>query len=147
MATALIISVGGSMEPVVYSIRQRAPDYVCFLASQRSMDLIAEIKRASSQTAPDRKIIVDDAEDLAHCYEKALECFDWVEHQHPGCLTIVDVTGGTKAMSAALAIAAVARRQLLLRRRRAARPRRDGCGRNRQRASARIGQSMGVVRG
>ncbi|MBV8454980.1 MAG: TIGR02710 family CRISPR-associated protein [Deltaproteobacteria bacterium] len=109
MATALIISVGGSMEPVVYSIRQRAPDCVCFLASQRSVDLIAEIKRAASQTAPDRKIIVDDAEDLAHCYEKALECFDWVEHQLPGCSTIVDVTGGTKAMSAALAIAAVAR--------------------------------------
>jgi len=109
MATALIISVGGSMEPVVYSIGQRAPDCVCFLASQRSVDLIAEIKRASSQTVPDRKIIVEDAEDLAHCYEKALECFDWAEHQLPGCLTIVDVTGGTKAMSAALAIAAVAR--------------------------------------
>jgi CRISPR-associated protein (TIGR02710 family) len=109
MATALIISVGGSKEPVVYSIQQRTPDCICFLASQRSVELIAEIKRAASSTAPDRKILVDDAEDLVLCYQKALECFDWVEHQLPGCSTIVDVTGGTKAMSAALAVAAVAR--------------------------------------
>jgi CRISPR-associated protein (TIGR02710 family) len=109
MAKALIISVGGSIEPVIYSIRQRSPDCVCFLASQRSVDLVGEIRRAASLTTPDHKIIVDDAEDLTHCYEKALECFDWVERQLPGCSTIVDVTGGTKAMSAALAIAAVAR--------------------------------------
>src|SRR5216683_527182 len=109
MPTALIISVGGSKEPVVYSIRQRSPDCVCFLASQRSVDFVAEIKRVASVSVPDRKILVDDAEDLAHCYEKALECFDWVEHQLPNSKKIADVTGGTKAMSAALAIAAVAR--------------------------------------
>jgi len=109
VSTALIISVGGSKEPLVCSIQRRSPDCVCFLASQESVDLIGEIKQEASCAVPDHKVLVDDAEDLSHCYEKALECFDWVEQNLPGCAKMADVTGGTKAMTAALAIAVVAR--------------------------------------
>lgn len=108
MATALIVSVGGSPEPIVFSIQQRSPERVCFFASQQSVDLIGDIKK-SVPSITDHKVLVDDAEDLTHCYEKALECFDWIDQAIPGCDQIADVTGGTKAMTAALAIAAVAR--------------------------------------
>ena len=108
MATALIVSVGGSPQPIIFSILQRSPQRVCFFASQRSIDLIGEIKK-SVPAISDHKVLVDDAEDLIHCYEKALECFDWAEQAIPGCDKVADVTGGTKAMTAALAIAAVAR--------------------------------------
>jgi CRISPR-associated protein (TIGR02710 family) len=108
MATALIVSVGGSPEPIIFSIQRRSPERVCFFASQQSVDLIGDIKK-SVPSITDHKVLVDDAEDLTHCYEKALECFDWAEQAIPGCDKIADVTGGTKAMTAALAIAAVAR--------------------------------------
>ena len=108
MATALIVSVGGSPQPIVFSIQRRSPERVCFFASQQSVDLIGEIKKSVPEIR-DHKVLVDDAEDLIHCYERALECFDWVEQAIPGCDKIADVTGGTKAMTAGLAIAAVAR--------------------------------------
>jgi CRISPR-associated protein (TIGR02710 family) len=109
MATALIISVGGSPEPIIFSIRERAPDGVCFFASQQSIDLVGKIKDAVARPLNDYKVMVEDAEDLTRCYERALECFDWAEQALPGCDKIADVTGGTKAMSSALAVAAVAR--------------------------------------
>jgi len=110
MGSVLIISVGGSPDPVIFSIQQRSPDYVCFFASQDSVDLVGDIKRRVAKPLSDRKVIVDEVEDLTTCFEKALECFDWIERELPPETTkVVDVTGGTKAMTAALAIAAVAR--------------------------------------
>jgi CRISPR-associated protein (TIGR02710 family) len=110
MPSALIISVGGSPEPLVFSIQERSPECVCFLVSQQSVDLVGEIKQRAARPFADYKVIVDDAEDLTACYQKALECFDWIENRlAPGTPKVVDVTGGTKAMTAALAIAAIAR--------------------------------------
>ena len=110
MVSALIISVGGSPEPVIFSVQERSPSHVCFFASQQSVDLVGDIKRRVAMPFTDHKIIVDDADDLTICYEKALECFDWIAKElPPESPKVVDVTGGTKAMTAALAIAAVAR--------------------------------------
>ncbi len=108
---AIIISVGGTSEPIVSSLLNHGPDYVCFFASQQSLDKIGEIKnqvKAKGQKFKDYKVICDDAEDLIHCYEKALECTKKITEQgvdpHK---VVVDYTGGTKTMTAALALATV----------------------------------------
>ncbi len=108
---AMIISVGGTPEPVVYALLEHRPEYVCFFASQESLDNIGEIKRqvkAKGHELKDYKVICDDVENLIHCYEKALECTDKLTEQgvDPNKV-VVDYTAGTKTMTAALALATV----------------------------------------
>jgi CRISPR-associated protein (TIGR02710 family) len=107
----MIISVGGTPEPVVFSILRHRPEFVCFFASQQSIETIAAVKNVTRDQGfsfSDYKVMADDPEDLTHCYEKALEC---VSRLHEKCAetedVFVDYTGGTKTMSAALAIATV----------------------------------------
>jgi hypothetical protein len=108
---AMIISVGGTPEPLVKSILENKPDFVCFLASQQSLDLIGEVKRQIKEQKhklKDHKVICEDINNLVHCYEKAVECAERVREV---CAdpeeVVVDYTGGTKTMTAALAIATV----------------------------------------
>jgi CRISPR-associated protein (TIGR02710 family) len=115
MSKALIVSVGGSPEPVITAIVHHKPAFVCFFASQQSVDSIGQIKQSvpgkwSEARYDDHKVIVDDPEEIEVCYKKALECFDEVEKRGFGSdQRVADVTGGTKAMTAALAIALAVR--------------------------------------
>jgi CRISPR-associated protein (TIGR02710 family) len=110
MGGALIASVGGTPEPIVESIKFHSPSYVCFLASHQSVDVAADVKRAACLDFKDQKEIVEDPEDLVECYKAAIRCFDRAEKNgFPRETRIVDVTGGTKAMTAALALAATRR--------------------------------------
>src|SRR5439155_26842666 len=74
MPSALIVSVGGTPDPVAFTLREHRPDFVCFLASQRSVDLVGQIKSAASLPIQDEKVLVDDADDLLACYRAALDC-------------------------------------------------------------------------
>jgi CRISPR-associated protein (TIGR02710 family) len=108
---AMIVSVGGTVEPVVTSLLKHRPDYVCFFASQQSLDTIGDIKKQAKEkglTFQDYKVVCDDVNDLVHCYGRALQCASKL----PGTLSehtdvTVDYTGGTKTMTAALALATV----------------------------------------
>jgi len=108
---SMIISVGGTPEPIVSSLLNHRPEYVCFFASQQSLDRIGEIKNQLKEKGlelKDYKVICDDAEDLVHCYEKALECTNRIAEQGVSSeLVVVDYTGGTKSMTAALALATI----------------------------------------
>lgn len=114
---ALIISLGGSPEPVVKAITTYQPEVVCFFASQQSVGQVGPVlDRAWDATdgmwrpANKHTVLADDPEDLVHCYEKALQCAAWIEQQGiPAEEVVVDYTGGTKAMTAALALATVGR--------------------------------------
>jgi CRISPR-associated protein (TIGR02710 family) len=114
MPQAMIVSLGGSPEPLIKTLSEQKPTIVCFLASQASVDFVGKIKESVAQTgatfARDHKVLVDDPDDLAHCYQKALVCADWVSAQGaPAAEVIVDYTGGTKTMSAAVVLATVSR--------------------------------------
>lgn len=112
---ALIVSLGGSPEPVVKTILEHRPEVVCFFASQQSVGHIGPVlDRAWDETngtwhpTARHTVLTDEPEDLIHCYEKALQAAAWIESQ--GILpeqVIVDYTGGTKAMTAALTLATV----------------------------------------
>ena len=74
MGTAMIISVGGTMEPIVFSIRKHRPEFVCFFASQETFDNAAKVKemlKGERVIFDSYPAVVDDPNDLMRCYEKA----------------------------------------------------------------------------
>lgn len=113
MPQAMIVSLGGSPEPLVKTLSEQHPQLVCFLASQESIDLVGKVKEGTGSAGvsfADHKILVEDINDLAHCYQKALACADWITQQGvPPTEVVVDYTGGTKTMTAALVLATVSR--------------------------------------
>lgn len=112
MCQAMLISLGGSPEPIARALAEHKPRFVCFLASHQSVDLIGKVRElleAKGGSLPEKKIVlVDDINDLVHCYEKALVCARYLEpyYENPDQV-VVDYTGGTKTMTAALTLATV----------------------------------------
>ena len=109
-AKAMILTVGGTPRPLIESLNRYRPEHVCFVASQESVDLIAEVKRGSKSKFRDHKVLLDDINDITHCFEKTLECSAHLEKEGvaPGGV-VADFTGGTKVMSSALTLVAIAR--------------------------------------
>lgn len=111
MAQVLIISVGGTIEPLVASIAEHRPDVVVFFASEQTIELVGAIKAHLQERGlgiRNRNVMLTDAEDLVACYEAALRCTELaLEGGRPASEVVVDFTGGTKAMTAALTLATV----------------------------------------
>lgn len=113
MVTSLIATVGGTVEPLIITIAAHKPQYMVFLCSNDSVEKVPEIKAAVLAAGfaipfTDHKVLVDDINDLIHCYQKARQCIRKLEEWGVAAdETIVDITGGTKIMSAALALATV----------------------------------------
>lgn len=108
---AMIISVGGSIEPLVTTLRAHRPTVVIFFASEQTVEQIGAIKeqvRDLGIPTTDRKVITRDPQDLVTCYAEAIRCAESLaELNIPPERVAVDFTGGTKVMSAALALATV----------------------------------------
>lgn len=111
MAQTLIISVGSTIEPIVVSIAEHRPDFVIFFASEQTIESIGAIKaRLQEQNVAirNRNVMIADAEDLEACYASALQCAEIaLEAGRQAADVVVDFTGGTKAMTAALTLATV----------------------------------------
>ena len=107
---AMILTVGGAVKPLIESLNHYRPQHVCFVASQQSIDLISEVKRGSKSKFKDHKVLLDDINDITHCFEKTLECSS---HLEKGGIAPADVaadfTGGTKVMSSALTLVCIAK--------------------------------------
>lgn len=114
MPKAMIVSLGGSPEPLSKTLSEHRPQFVCFLASHASIDLVGQIKDSVKAVgvsfSDDHKVLVENINDLSHCYQQALRCADWVAQKGAAAEdVIVDYTGGTKTMTAALVLATVSR--------------------------------------
>jgi len=115
MDKALILSVGGTVEPLARTLAEHQPCVVCFFASQQTVVHVGSaLEKASRATQGNWRprayhtVLADDAEDLIHCYGCALQAASWIQRQDVSpCDVIVDYTGGTKTMTAALALATV----------------------------------------
>jgi CRISPR-associated protein (TIGR02710 family) len=112
MSQAMIISLGGTPEPLVRSIAKHRPQFVSFLASQESVVVLGKVKElleAQDHPFPDHRVVlVENVNDLVHCYERALECARFLEAREIAAdEVVVDYTGGTKNMTAALTLATV----------------------------------------
>ncbi len=111
---ALLISLGGSPEPVIYSLNEQRPEYVLFFVSTETAPQIQDVVRELSYHVRDfDRILSPSAEDLETCYrvlrtELPEKLALWsVDEDDLG----VDYTGGTKTMSAALVLATIERVQ------------------------------------
>ncbi len=104
----LVVSVGGSLQPIVTSIAQSKPDKVYFLCSRGSSGSVEEICTKAKAENITRKVdIIDDIDDLNKCYADSLALLQRLRDEFPEARIIADYTGGTKSMSAGLAAAAL----------------------------------------
>ncbi|MEW6448144.1 MAG: TIGR02710 family CRISPR-associated CARF protein [Bacillota bacterium] len=123
MSRILVISVGGSCEPVVNACRELRPDFIYFFCSggPKGSSLTIdgpgepcgdEKKAVAHQLGlqPDayRKIEVADPDDLNACYRAVREVGAEITARFgPDAEVVANYTGGTKTMSVALALFAI----------------------------------------
>jgi len=106
---AMLVSLGGSREPVLYTLNHKQPAHVLFFVSPQSEAEIQPIIQALTFRCTFDRIVSPSAEVLGDCYR--------VLREHlPGKLAqwglsmadlMVDYTGGTKTMSTALVLATI----------------------------------------
>jgi CRISPR-associated protein (TIGR02710 family) len=105
---AALVSVGGSPAPVLHVLRHHRPEHVWYFCSESSRPLAGEIQSQLDWKPQARFIEADKFEELGPCYRQ-------LRRQIPEMLrearvspedVLVDYTGGAKAMSAALVLAA-----------------------------------------
>ena len=110
---ALLISVGGTAEPVAYSIDQHRPEAVIFFASRDSRrEIEGKVRPLARHRWLDQEVVTTES------HEDLTLCLTALERELPRCLEnlglrfedlTVDYTGGTKTMSAALVLGTVHR--------------------------------------
>jgi len=111
MPVAMIVSVGGTPAPIVKSICEHKPDFVAFLASQDTCDLVAQIRKETAHnnfSVKSELTLVENVNDLLHCHQRAEETVQRVLRKgFKNDEVVVDYTGGTKNMSVAVALATI----------------------------------------
>ncbi len=132
MSKTLLVTVGGSFQPIVTSIRSLQPDRVIFICSdgdkgsksqvigegtpcevRRGAEVIERLPNIPTQTGlsdrfqRDRDLIlIQNPDDLSECYHLLHKCIRELQQQATDEV-IADYTGGTKTMSATLVLVAV----------------------------------------
>lgn len=103
----LVLSVGGSPEPLIESIRHYNPGHVIFVASRDSNAKVADILQQTGGIGRHETITLSDYQNLLACVRdmrdelpKKLDAMSLA----PDTLLVADITGGTKVMSAALTL-------------------------------------------
>ncbi|MGH7390117.1 MAG: TIGR02710 family CRISPR-associated CARF protein [Candidatus Rokuibacteriota bacterium] len=130
--TILVLTVGGSHQPLLTAITALRPDRVVFLCSDDTptgkgswVQVVGEGKVVKSRPDLDRPDLLNivtladmkaggyevvklkDLDNLEACYLGACAVLERLRRELPGARIIADYTGGTKSMTAGLAIAAV----------------------------------------
>ncbi len=108
MKKAMIMSLGGSPEPLRKSLAEHQPDILIFFASHESVLKAGDVLQDAGIKPKTETEITEDPNSLYQCYKAAKRCVDRVaRHELAKQNIIVDYTGGTKVMSAALLLATV----------------------------------------
>lgn len=116
MHVLLIATVGGTAEPLAASVMHWKPAKVVFVPSRGTMDKTKSVLELLSNRQCRLKegeyevLVLSDEQDFSQCVQEMhfglkMTIKDWIgRSDHHGC--VVDFTGGTKCMSAALAMVA-----------------------------------------
>ncbi|QDL09806.1 hypothetical protein DP113_19570 [Brasilonema octagenarum UFV-E1] len=133
MPKLLLVTVGGSFQPIVTAIHTLQPERIIFIASdgdkgsksqvigegtpcevRRGSEVIDRLPNIPAQVGlgdrfqPERDLIlIQNPDDLSECYLKIHQCIRHLQQQAPDDEILADYTGGTKTLSAALVLAAV----------------------------------------
>ena len=108
----LVISVGGAAAPITKALTEANPGFVLFVVSSASKpQVVNEIVPSLRKALQWEYLEVDDHQDIGKCYGKIRKGLSsWLDRRDlKEAEVAVDITGATKAMSAALALAAVER--------------------------------------
>lgn len=130
--TILVLTVGGSHQPLVTAIQTLKPDRVVFLCSDETptakgsyVQVIGEGKIIKSDPKLDKPdlpniptqvglspdqfdvVKIEHFDNLEACYLESIRILIKLHHEQPHARLIADYTGGTKSMTAGLALAAV----------------------------------------
>ncbi len=106
--TAALVSVGGAPAPVLHVLRQHRPAHVWYFCSADSRANADAIQAELDWHPQARFIEVERFEELGPCYRELRRKIPEIlaETKVPPAEVLVDYTGGTKTMSAALVLAA-----------------------------------------
>lgn len=104
----LIATVGGTADPIVVTIEQQRPEFVLFVVSDESRGTAELVAEASEPETPPQYsyLEVSDPQDFGSSYEEIRRGTDlWLTEKNLAPLEVTaDITGGTKVLSAALAL-------------------------------------------
>lgn len=122
----LVLTVGGSSQPVVSSILQNKPDRLAFLCSDdipgtkgsyievEGPGLVCErgtmpniITQARAMDISRKIVKIKELDDPNACYVESLELLSKLRRKYPEAQIIADYTGATKSMSSGLVLAAM----------------------------------------
>jgi CRISPR-associated protein (TIGR02710 family) len=109
-ANTLLISVGGSPEPIIFSIMKIRPENVVFFASKSTrasiMKTILPALGDEAKRPPYEVVLTDDEQDIETCVfalmKKVPAALKKLGVQETDWPSLVDCTGGTKVMSSAV---------------------------------------------
>jgi hypothetical protein len=123
MSDVLIVTLGTSPEPIINCISSLRPERVVFLCSAETQSLVETVRgrvplpdfneardvvvlqqRLSSSQGEE---VINELDQLDRVYTRGLSLFALLREQSPGCRLIADYSGGTKTMTAGLAMAAI----------------------------------------
>jgi hypothetical protein len=110
MSALMIMSLGGSPEPLKKSIEEHKPERIIFLASHDSVALAGEILRGREPKPTAVYEITEDPNSMFESFKAVRRCVD--RAGKVGVLpanVVIDYTGGTKVMTAVLILAAIGR--------------------------------------
>jgi len=109
-AKLMIMSLGGSPEPLKKSIAEHRPERIVFFASHDSILKAGDVLPQPGARLKVESEITEDPSSLFECYKAARRCVDRAAKSGiSDAETMVDYTGGTKVMTAALILATVGR--------------------------------------
>lgn len=115
-STMLICTVGGSPEPIVAALKRWRPLKVCFIHTEQTraqIDTIIEMAAADGcnlDAGRYEALLLHDAQDFSGCTDTIRSLTVEVERWNSrgaDFQVVVDLTGGTKCMSAAIALQAI----------------------------------------
>jgi len=106
----MVVTIGGSEEPIIYSLKTHKPNFIYFIPSRKTENGIQKIVDAAYSTnsrVKYKSFVAENAEDLLQAYKACQEAFHEIKKLKLDEYEILaDLTGGTKVMSAGLALAA-----------------------------------------
>src|SRR4030042_3508628 len=107
----MIVSVGGTPAPIIFSLNKAKPEYICFFVSKETKRMIDGEILPGLDYKPRHHdwIVTPNGEQLSDCYSSINKKLpDLIEKWEIGPEDIcVDYTGGTKTMSVGLALATI----------------------------------------
>lgn len=108
---AMLISVGGTNQPIIKAINVHNPEFVSFLVSQKTSSNAIEIANTlkdAGVTFHYEQTITEIPDDLLICYAAAEKSVEKIlKRGYKTDEAVVDYTGGTKNMSVAISLASV----------------------------------------